>query len=50
MVQPLAAARDVVCEVSSRSFRCESDKARHKYVEERQKPVKEQQYDVQYNV
>ena len=28
-----------VCEVCSRKFRRESDKARHKCIEERQKPI-----------
>ena len=40
---PMAAARDVVCEVCSRRFRRESDKARHKCIEERQKPIDQQQ-------
>ena len=35
--------RDVVCELCSRSFRRESDKQRHKCLDERQKPVCEQQ-------
>ena len=40
---PTAVVRDVVCEVCSRNFRRESDKARHKCVNERRKPISEQQ-------
>ena len=43
VVRAPAADRDVVCEVCSKSFRRESDKARHKCLHERQKPVSEQQ-------
>ena len=35
------AMRDVECEVCGRKFRRESDKKRHKCVEERRKPVHE---------
>ena len=37
---PMVAARDVVCEMCSRKFRRESDKARHKCIEERLKPIR----------
>ena len=40
---PTAVVRDVVCEVCSRNFRRESDKARHKCADERRKPISEQQ-------
>lgn len=36
-----AAMRDVECKVCGRKFRRESDKKRHKCVEERRKPVHE---------
>ena len=41
-VHAAVTARDVVCRVCSRKFRKESDKARHKCVNERRKPVNEQ--------
>ena len=41
------AVRDVMCEVCSSTFRRQSDKARHKCVEERKKPVREQQGAIQ---
>ena len=41
------AVREVVCELCSRSFRKESDKKRHKCVDERLRPVCEQQGAVQ---
>ena len=40
--QASTVVRDVVCELCSRSFRRESDKQRHKCLDERQKPVCEQ--------
>ena len=40
--QARVTVRDIVCEVFSRKFRWESDKKRHRYVSERQKPVGEQ--------
>ena len=43
MVRVPTTTRDVICESSSRNFRHESDKARQKCVDERQKPVSEQQ-------
>ena len=41
------AVRDVMCEVCSRTFRRQSDKARHKCMEERRKPIREQQGAIQ---
>ena len=41
------AVRDVMCEVCSRTFRRQSDKARHKCMEERRKPLREQQRAIQ---
>ena len=40
--QASTVVRDIVCELCSRSFRRESDKQRHKCLDERQKPVCEQ--------
>ena len=37
-----AATKDLECEVCGRKFRRESDKKRHKCVEERRKPVSQQ--------
>ena len=39
----LVAVRDVICEVCSRTFRRQSDKARHKCMKERRKPIRKQQ-------
>ena len=41
------AVRDVMCEVCSRTFRRQSDKARHECIEERRKPIREQQGAIQ---
>ena len=43
VVHATAADRNVVCDVCFRSFRRESDKVRHKCLDERRKPVNEQQ-------
>ena len=40
--QRAAATRDVECEVCGRKFRRESDRKRHKCVDERRKPVSQQ--------
>ena len=45
---PAAVVRDVVCEVCSRNFRRESDKARYTCIDERRKPISKQQGDTQY--
>ena len=45
----LVVVRDVMCEVCSRTFRRQSDKARHKCMEERRKPIREQQGAIQYS-
>ena len=42
MSQASTVVRDVVCELCSRSFRRETDKQRHKCLDEIQKPVCEQ--------
>ena len=41
------AVRDVMYEVCFRTFRRQSDKARHKCMEERRKPIREQQGAIQ---
>ena len=41
------AVRDVMCEMCSRIFRRQSDTARHKCMEERRKPIREQQGSIQ---
>ena len=48
--QTEAAARDVVCDVCGRMFRRESDKKRHKCLDERRKPVSQQSGAVQCDV
>ena len=45
--QRAAATRDVECEVCGRKFRRESDRKRHKCVDERRKPVSQQKGAVQ---
>ena len=47
VVRRSSAAKEVVCEVCSRTFTWESDKKRHKCLAERQKPVSEQLGSVQ---
>ncbi len=42
-----ASLREVACEACGRRFRRESDKKRHKCIEERRKPVREQRGAVQ---
>ena len=46
-IRAAVTARDVVCRMCSKKFRRESDKARHKCVDERRKPENEQQGSVQ---
>ena len=41
-VQAFTVVREVLCELCSKSFNRESDKQRHKCVDERQRPVCEQ--------
>ena len=48
--QPPTTQRGVVCEACHRHFRRESDRKRHKCVDERQKPVQEQRGAVQCSV
>ena len=41
------AVRDVMCEVCSKTFRRQGDKARHKCMEERRKRIRKQQGAIQ---
>ena len=47
VVRKASIARDVVCEVCSRTFRRESDLKRHKCLAERLKPISKQRGSVQ---